>query len=762
MVFETQSGADTIKALSKQVTRRNILQCFFAAGAMTIVAPQFLNAAAKGYDTKDAVAMGPFVSIDRNGQIEIGAPSPEIGTGLHTSLPMILAEEMDADWQKVTVKQMALFMVSRDDDTPTWQYIKQGGGGSATLSGSIEILKRVGVEIKDRLVRAAAGKWSISPELLTTNNGRVYDNAGARSIGYGELVESAAALGASESVKPFKAREDYNIRGSEHIQKNLDALVRGHAKFGIDAEIPNMVHSVIQRCPYVEGYVVSFDDTEARKVSGIVDILELPRPDPEKPYTYLEAGVAVVATNLWSALKARNLLRIEWRPSGLSDESTVRYQSDFSSNLNGSESMIERVLEGDSLAVIAKSSKTMTAEYTMPLLSHATMEPQNAVAYWKGDSLDMILSTQSPGNTLNAVRRLTGLRVEDIHIRLLRAGGSFGRRLMADAACEAVVLSQKIKRPVKVTWTREDDMTHDYYRPTNRQRVTVGLDESNKITAWNNEFASVTSDYRQTWSRPGGEWRDDIWADHPPRHLVENFRLSHALVKSRIPRGPWRGPMPTRNAFVIESMLNEIAHTTGQDSIAIRRALYSPARPLPYNHWGNHNGEWHTGNMLGVLEAVATMSKWGQVSGVNQGRGIASHFTFGSYCAVVVDVTFENGNLIINHVFAAVDCGEAVNPSGIKAQIEGGIIDGFSTALNLEITLVDGLREQKNFDSYQLMSMAQSPPKIDVVIVNPNDGRLAGVGEVATPPAIPALTEAIFQATGKRIRQLPVRNQLAA
>lgn len=752
---------------TKTLERRSFLKCIFAAGALTIAAPLTPRLLASDIidtgapENKDN-ALGPFVRIFADGSVEIGAPSAEIGTGLHTSLPMLIAEELDVDWQTVTVKQMAVHMFTRDNGRPGFKYVRQGGGGSATFKGSMPTLQAAGAEARYRLMQAAASRLGVAASSLSTEMGHVVHIGSGRKLAYQELLADAANVTAPEEAPKLKNPDAYKIVGHHTVQKGLKDVVIGESGFGLDAEYPDMVHAVIARSPYPEGYLVSYDDRDARKVSGVLDIIELARPDTSKPYTYLEAGVAVIANSTWAAMKARDLLKINWRPEDKGEaESTSRYEANFEEYLDGGH-CIERVREGDAPAALQTAAKTITADFDIPFLSHATMEPQNAVAYWKGTSVDIITPSQSLGGVTANVARYTGLKVENIHVQPMRAGGSFGRRLQADAVLEAVELSRKLKKPVKVTWTREDDMRHDFYMSTSRQRITAGVDKDGKIIAWHHQMASTTIDYRHPWSRPGAEWGDDIWEDLSPRRLIPNFKIDHAHVKCRIPRGPWRGPLPTRQAFPSESMFNKIAHETGQDPLELRLMLYNPGRAMQYNHWGNHNNTWNTANMIGVLKAAAEKADWHAPRPNGVGRGIASYFVFGSYCAVIVDVKYDRDArmLKILKAVAAVDCGKAMNPNGVKSQIEGGMIDGFSTALNLKITTENGVRQEGNFDSYPLIRMEQTPPEMEVIIVEPGDGRIEGVGETSTPVAIPALLEAIFQATGKRITKLPVGDQL--
>ncbi|MEX0299054.1 MAG: molybdopterin cofactor-binding domain-containing protein [Kordiimonas sp.] len=757
----------TTKQHSHNIERRSFLKCFLAAGALTIVAPSASALRREdGLDTSNPEhrdhALGPFVRIFPDGSVEIGAPSAEIGTGLHTSLPMLVAEELDADWKKVTVKQMMVHMFTRENGRPGFKYVRQGGGGSATFKGSMPRLQAAGAEARYRLIQAAAARLNVNSDTLTTEVGNVVHASSGRSLPYQDLLSDAVNIQSPKEAVPLKKPETYKIVGHQTVQKGLRDVVTGQPNFGLDAEYPGMVHAVIARSPYPEGHLVSVDSTKARSVEGVIEIVELDRPDTSKPYTYQEAGVAVVADSVWNAMKARDLLEIKWLPENKGEEeSTSRYETNFEDCLSQNK-CIERVIEGDAIGALSTANKVVTADFDIPFLSHATMEPQNAIAYWKETSVDIITPSQSLGGVVAKVAQYTNLKAEDIHVKPMRAGGSFGRRLQADAVLEAVALSKKLNKPVKVTWSREDDMRHDFYMSTSRQRITAGVDENGKIIAWHHQMASTTTDYRHAWSRDGEEWRDDVWEDLSPRRLIPNFKIDHALVKSRVPRGAWRGPLPTRQAFPSESMFNKIAHETGQDPLDFRLKLYSPGRPMEYKHWGNFNNTWNTANMLGVLNAAAEKADWYAPRPAGVGRGIASYFVFGSYCAIIVDVKYDkNARMLqILKAVAAVDCGKAMNPSGVRSQIEGGMIDGFSTALNLKITTENGVRQQGNFDSYPLLRMDQSPPEIDVVIVEPNDGRIEGTGETATPVAIPALLEAIFQATGKRIVKLPVGDQL--
>ncbi|MEP2988176.1 MAG: molybdopterin cofactor-binding domain-containing protein [Parasphingorhabdus sp.] len=752
-----------MNAPDMKLSRRSLLSYSAIAGALVITTPlvscgrpqeEAVISKPKG----EPVSAGPFVAIRPDESVVIGFPNPEMGQGVDTALAMLVAEELGVDFERVEVQQMPLGLMIGDDGNVTWKNLSQGSGGSTSITGHWEPLRKAGALARMLLVEAAAQQWELSADELTAEDGVVTHAATQRSASFGELAKLAGDVELGDVEPELISKENFRIIGTSQKMKNARAIVTGTPLYGIDAEIPGMLHAVIARCPYFDGTAKSVDESAARAIAGVQDVIKIDRPDIGAPYDVQAEGYAVVADSLWAALKGRDALKIQWDTGAFSDESSTSFKAHCEDLLTGKGQIVRN--DGDFDAAMDAADKTYEASYWQPYISHAPLEPQNAIADVKADLVHIIAPTQTPSSANRMVA--AALDIEDrlsISVEPTRLGGGFGRRLSNDYVVEAALISRAVGAPVKVQWTRDDDLRHDFFRPSGMHQLRAGFDTEGNLTGWTHRLASASKYYRRPNLPETDYWQAELYPDNFPGNLVDNYRVEYFSAKSGAPRGSWRAPAHTANAFVVESFLDEIAEQRGEDPLALRLRILGEDRELPYEQHGGPT--FNPGRLAGVLKLAAEKGGYGDKMPDGQARGIACHFTFGGYVAQVVDVAVDaQGGVKVLKVVGAVDIGQVVNPNGVEAQHEGGINDGLSTALRLAIDIEGGRVTNGNFDSYDLMKIADAPPIIETHIVQ-NDYPPAGMGEMGLPPLAPALANAIFQATGKRVRDLPIGDQLA-
>jgi isoquinoline 1-oxidoreductase subunit beta len=715
------------------VDRRGFLKLSgFAAGGLAIafwMGDEALAAQAAG---ENVFAPNAFLRIAPDGTITILSKNPEIGQGIKTSFPMIIAEELDADWSRVKVEQAPI--------NPTL-YGRQSAGGSRSIPGNWMQLRRAGATARAMLVSAAAAQWGVPESECTTEKSVVKHSSGKR-LGYGELAAKAAALPVpDEKTLKLKDRKDFKILGTRVTGVDNIKVVTGQPLFGIDQVVPNMQYAVFEKCPAVGGKVVSANLDEIKKLPGVTNAFIV--EGTGKP-TEVMPGVAILAKSTWAAFSAKKKLKVEWDESNASKDSWTKAvtQAQELSKQAGAETLKNT---GDVDKAIAEG-KVVEAFYTYPFVSHAPLEPQNTTAWFRDGSVEVWSPTQTPDAALRVLAGVLGIAPEKVTVNQTRVGGGFGRRLMNDYICEAAVISKQAGVPVKLQWTREDDMQHDFYRVGGFHSFKAALDQAGKLVAWQDHFITFSADGQRPVS--GG----DMSPEEFPIPLLANARLTQTKMPLQIPCGPWRAPRSNAVAFAVQGFLAEVSAAAKRDHLEFLLEIMNQ-RSGPQE---NTEGTLNTARAAAVIKLAAEKAGWGKELGKGRGLGLAFHFSHAGHFAEVADVTVdENKKITVNKVVVAGDIGPIVNLSGAENQIEGSVIDGFSTMLGLEVSIEDGRIQQTNFDRYPLLRIAHAP-KVEVHFIQSDFGP-TGAGEPALPPVAPAICNAIFAATGQRVRTLPLK-----
>jgi isoquinoline 1-oxidoreductase beta subunit len=738
------------------LSRRQFLIVGAAAGGALLLRLPPASAQPAASTAVGPSQLGAFIRIERDGSVVIGARSPEIGQGVNTSLPMLVAEELDVAWDRVRVEKLD-YGYEDAPEGPRNRYGAQFAGGSTAIPTGWQDLRQAGASARALLLQAAAARWEIEAGRLTTRDGQVVHPDGRR-LGYGELAADAARLPAPGEPVPLKSPEQFRIIGRPTRVVDAEDIARGQARYGLDHYFDGAPVAMIERCPHLDGTLASFDASQALKIPGVRQVVAIPGPALDEAFDFnLAAGVAVIADDTWAAIKGRRALKIEWKRGPLPNESIdgLRRQA---AALRAKPAEVVARNDGDFDAAWAAAKKRVEASYEVPFLAHATMEPQNALLRLDSDRALLVAPLQSPGGASAMISQLTGIPRGRIEIHLTRVGGGFGRRLDNDFVAEAVRVAQAAKlREVKLVWTREDDMRHDFFRPFGIHDLAATLDDGGVVQAWRHRVLATPRNYRESSMATAPAWNGVNDPDGFPAQRVPNYRNEYTGLASRMPRGWWRAPVHTFNAFAIQSFIDELAHAAGQDPLAFQLALLGEPKTYPYEGHGGPTVD--SGRLAHVLRQAAERIGWGRALPPRHGIGLACHFTFGGYSAHAMEVSVSaDGELAIHRCICAVDVGRIVNPLGVEAQMMGGTIDGLSTALALEITVKDGQVQQSNFHDYPLLRSAQAPD-VEVILV-PSDKDPSGAGEMGIPSALPALTNAIFAASGIRIRALPLKQPL--
>ncbi len=739
--------------------RRRFLTVILGAGGALVVG--FRQAAAEIVPKvpldllgEPLTSLGAFVRIERNNRVVIGARGCEIGQGVITSLPMLVAEELDVDWAQVHVEQLP-YGYEAGPDGPRNRYGDQGAGGSTSITDGWKDLRQAGAVARWLLVEAAARYWQLPRERLTTEAGHVVHPDGSRKP-YAELVEQAATLTPPDEALEVKAPEAWRVIGKPTRTVDARAIVTGRAQYGIDVYLPGALTAVVLRCPHLDGTLESVADHDARTVKGVHDVFALEGPKPDEPFeANLAAGVVVLADNTWAALKARDRLKVEWKPGPWADESNAALEAKAEELLKGDGLVVRQ--DGDFAKARKAAARVVEATYHMPFLAHATMEPPHAAIHVQADRALFIGALQSPDGASRVIAALTGLPREKIEIRMTRAGGGFGRRLKNDYVAEAVKIAQKAGKPIKLMWSRDDDLRHDFYRPLGVHRLTATLDRKNAITGMAHLCAATPVNYRSQGLKDKPPYIGCHEPDDLPAGLVANLDKRFFAIPSGMPRGWWRAPLPAFNAFAVQSFLDELAIETKQDPLELRLKLLGEPRELDYH--GHGGPKFDTGRLAEVLRRCAAAIDWKRRRTDGRGVGLACHFTFGGYTAHAFEVSVEGGALRIHRAVCVTDIGHVVNPNGVEQMMLGGTIDGLSTALNLQVVVKDGQVQTASYADYPIARLAEMPAEVEVLIV-PSEKEPSGAGEMGLPSVAPALANAVYAATTVRVRRLPLLAEL--
>ena len=665
--------------------------------------------AAKVENSKE---LGIWIRISSDGTTTFIIPSSEMGQGVNTSLSMILAEEMEADWQMIKTENAP---VNSDYINPE-SNSGQMTAGSSSIKGFWDPLRKAGAAVKLMLQQAAAQRWGIKVEECSAESGYIYRKNSSQKLSYGELAEAAGKLDIPSNPN-LKNSEDYNLVGKPIQRLDIPSKTNGSAQFGIDVMLPEIMYATIRQSPVFGGEVLSYDEDAAKSVRGVKKVVLIPN------------GIAVVADNTWRAKRGIEALNVKFHGGETKGLDSKQIQAELLKSLD------------DEGKTITEANQVLDLEYEVPYLSHAALEPMNCTAIVAEKYCEVWAPTQSQGGCMDAAKEITELDEEQIKIHTTYLGGGFGRRGETDFVKHSLILAKELGKPVKVTWMREEDMQHGFYRPASMSRFQIGLNKEGLPVSWNNQLASPSILKRffapMAWFNIdplSTEGADDI------PYAIEDFNLDYTEVDSGVPVGFWHSVGSSFNAFFIESAIDEAAHLAGQDPFLYRMNLLAGKK-----------------RFQDVLSKVAKESEWGRVLPKGHGLGICIHKTRGSIAGAVIEVSTDDiGMLKLHKAWIAIDCGKVINPNTIRAQMEGGFTFGLSATLGEKITIKDGRVEQSNFHDYQILRLKGSP-EISVEIIE-SGNEIGGVGEVAVPLAAPALANAVFSSSGRRIRTLPLSN----
>ena len=718
------------------VTRRSFFRVSALAGGGLLLAAQ-LEPVADLFAQTPATGFAPnaFIKITPDGAITLVAKNPEVGQGIKTSLPMLLAEELDVDWKDVRLEQA---------DLNPQAYGPQNAGGSTGTPTNYDALRRAGAVARHMLVAAAAQTWGVPEAECSTASGRVHHRASNRSLGYGEVATKAASLPVPEAKTiALKDPKDFKIVGKAMRGVDSKAIVTGKPIYGIDFTLPNMLHAVFEKCPVFGGKVATANLDAIKAMPGVRHAFVV---EGGTELTSLLGGVAIVADSWWQAKTARDKLQVTWNEGPTAAQSSAGFAAKADELSKQAPGFTLRA-DGDVDGVLTASAKVVEGAYSYPFISHAPLEPQNCTARFADGKVEIWSGSQTPQRGRQMVSQVLGIPETAVTLHMVNAGGGFGRRLSNDYMVEAAFIAKTVGQPVKLLWTREDDMRHDFYRPGGFHYLKGAVDGSGALVAWRGHFVSYGQGERFVQSA-------NIPATEFPAGFVPNFAIHVSNQPLGVPTGALRAPRSNAVAWVYQSFIDELAHAAGKDPLQFRLDLLKVPRQALQKGDDGYSAE----RMSGVLQLVGEMSGWGKRQ-MPKGTalGVACHYSHRGYFAEVAEVSVSDDKAVkVHKVWVAGDVGsQIVNPSHAENQCQGAVIDGLAELMAQEITIEKGRTVQSNFNNFQLIRLTQSPPQIDVKFRLSNNPP-TGLGEPALPPILPAVCNAIFKVNGQRVRTLPL------
>jgi isoquinoline 1-oxidoreductase subunit beta len=722
------------------ISRRKFVVRSAVAGAGLVLGLRFAEPLLHSQESEKAGKKGPpnpfdaYIHVKPDGKISLIVAKSEMGQGIKTGLAMILADEAEVDFNQVTVEQA---------DTRPDIYAHMGTGGSGSTMENFTPLRRAGATVRTLMITAAAQKWNVPKAECEATKGTVVHQKSSRRATYGQLIEAAAKLPLPDQEKvELKDESDFTLIGHATPRVDIPSKVNGSAKFGLDVRVPDMLFAVVARCPTFGGKPAKFDAAKARAVSGVRDVFEIPALGKDM---FTAGGVVVVADSTWAAMKGRDALDVTWDRGPAASESSETLHAALHATAAKPNKRVRN--DGNVDLTLPEGAKSVAAVYEFPFLAHATMEPMNITAHARNGSAEVWAPTQSPDWVQRTVAKVLGLKPEQVIVHTTLLGGGFGRRYMADYPAEVAQIAKKVGRPVQLVWSREDDMTHDFYRPAACHSMRGAVDNAGQPLVWSHGMASTS--IAAFWNSPDAAEESEVGGAEQMPYAIPNVRLDYSPVASSVPPLWWRSVEHSFNGFAVECFIDELAAAAGKDPVEFRRSfLVKPANWKPKN-----DEDPDPARLRGVLDLAAEKIDWGRPLPKGKGRGIATYHSFGSYIAEAAEVTVNGSDFKIDRVVAAIDCGQIVNPESVRAQAESAIIYGLSAALKNEITIKNGAVEQTNFDGYDPLRIHEAPP-IEVHLLQSQEDP-GGMGEPALPPAAPAVANAIFAASGQRVRKLP-------